>query len=177
VVRALTSTCLLVVSSLLLLLGCAEVPGADSIPACKGGKAEPISIKRVRATLRSHGFTAEPEEREAICGPGEGPEAVAVITNSHFDGPFENIHQHAEIARREGVVICAVRRSPLVRSRADTLQKDFDAPAASPIFNGKKAEFYLANVECTIYPEGDQSGQQVAALDAAMVELEASLRK
>jgi hypothetical protein len=97
---------------------------------------------------------------------------VAQITNVHFDGPDENIDQHDEIGKREGAVFCGVTRGSVW---GKTLRKDPDAPAASPIFSGEKAEFFLGNTVCTIYPDGNGSGEQVAKLDAAMEELAGSL--
>jgi hypothetical protein len=172
--RALTLTCPLLISGVVSLLGCADVPSA-AIPSCEGGRAEPISTQRLRQTLRQHSFTVEPVGRDATCGAGDGPKTLAVLSNVRFDGPFENLDQSDEITEREGMIICGVRSHPFPGQR-NTLGKDLDAPPASPIFNGKKAEFFLANVECAVYPQGGRSGQQVANLDQAMSELEGSLR-
>jgi hypothetical protein len=87
------------------------------------------------------------------------------LTNIFFDGPHKNIQSHRKVSRREGHIGCGLRRGPIW---GPTLESDLDAPPASPIFSGKKAEFKLANLECTIYPEGPRSGVQVRNLQRAM---------
>jgi hypothetical protein len=39
-----------------------------------------------------------------------------------------------------------------------------------PIFSGEKATFSVENVECTVYPNGDESGRQVRNMVSAMKE-------
>lgn len=153
-----------------MLSACADLFLGDDFeaPACSGGEARPLSIQVVARTLREHGFNVQPEGRSEICGGVGAEEVVADLTNVHFDGPYENIESHDEVQRREGMVICAIRRGPLW---GNTLQKDLDAPAASPIFSGPKAVFFLANVECTIYPDEDRRQEQVGRLDRAMTRL------
>ena len=150
----------------------------EETPLCAGGEARPLSISSVSRALREQGFTVARARRSEFCGgPGReviprGKRVVADLTNIHFDGPHENIDQHDEVTDREGHVGCVVLRSDVWGRR---LRADLDAPAASPIFSGDKAQFFLANVECTIYPSGDRKAEQVDNMHRVMRSLEASL--
>lgn len=90
------------------------------------------------------------------------------VTNVLFEGPHENIDAHEEIAAREGHVGCGLRRGPIWGWQLD---EDLDAPPASPIFSGEKAVFSFANVECTLYPEGERREEQIRNLQRAMRDL------
>ena len=68
----------------------------------------------------------------------------------------------------QGTVFCGLRRGPIWRGK---LEQDLDAPASSPIFSGEKATFSVEDVECTVYPNGDESGRQVRNMDPAMKEI------
>jgi hypothetical protein len=140
-------------------------------PRCPERRTQPLAIAEVARTLRGQGFSVARDEGSALCS---APQVAAVLTNIHFDGPNENISVHDEISERQGHVSCAVER----RSAWGTkLHKDLHAPAASPIFSGRKARFWLANVDCTIYPEGPTTEFNVRRLESAMKRLERSIRK
>ncbi len=111
--------------------------------------------------MHRYDFTVRPDRDSVICG-GLGSEAEEMpveLTNSLDD----------EIAEREGTVFCGVRRGPIWGPK---LEKDLDAPASSPIFSGRKAEFSVANVECSIYPNGPRSGAQIRRMERAMEEID-----
>ena len=67
---------------------------------------------------------------------------------------------------REGTLYCGLHARPFPNPE---LRADTDAPAASPIFSGRKAEFALGNFECTLYPEGEETETQVAPLRGAFL--------
>jgi hypothetical protein len=140
-------------------------------PTCPGGRTHPFAIADVARTLREQKFSVARDEGSALCS---APQVAAVLTNIHFDGPNENISNHDEISKREGHVSCAVERRS---ARGAKLRKDLHAPAASPIFSGRKARFWLANVDCVIYPEGRQTESNIRRLEVAMKQLARSLRK
>jgi hypothetical protein len=148
----LLALCVLAVS------GCDEIfVGEPELPRCSGGPASPLSAELVLQTLRGEGLSMGPEEASELCAIHD---VVADFTNGEAN------------ANREGFVGCTVRRAPL---RGNTLRIDPDAAPASPIFSGDKADLWLANVECTIYPEGNDKAGQVARLRRAMEKLEARL--
>jgi hypothetical protein len=155
----------------LLLSGCALDSPSVAAPACIGGKAQPISIERLTRTLGRNGFTAAPEQISDICNVGKGrAKTVAHVTNVHFDDPDADLDEQDAIGRREGTLICGVRRGPVGGKK---LRKDPEVPAASP----EKVEFFLGNVGCTIYPQGSKAKEQVARLNTAMEEMAASLSR
>jgi hypothetical protein len=141
----------------LVVVGCdAFLEDEVALPRCSGKRAVPIETKTVVEALRREGFSAEVQKRSELCS---APDTVAEVSN------FE----HAE----EGALVgCGVREAPL---RGKDLEIDLDAPPASPIFSGDKVLFWLANVECTLYPNGDDEEGQVERLTRAMETLEASL--
>jgi hypothetical protein len=152
----------------LMASGCSEVSSDPQIPKCPGGAAAPLSSTEVATALREQGFSVF-EDDEGCAG---AEDKVMDLTNILFSGPHENISEHAEIGATEGHVGCGLGREPLFGNKLDS---DLEAPAASPFFSGDKAEFLLANVQCTIYPEGDDKAGQVARLQRAMEALEATL--
>jgi hypothetical protein len=142
----------------LALSGCEEIfVGEPETPRCSGGSASPLSAEVVLQTLREEGLTMDSDEESELCAIAD---VVADFTNA------------GENASQEGFVGCTVRREPL---RGNTLRVDLDAPPASPIFSGDKAKLWLANVECTIYPEGDNKAGQVARVQRALEKLETRL--
>ena len=80
----------------------------------------------------------------------------------------------ATFIEREGHVFCGLRRAPIW---GWTLKEDPNAPPASPIFFGDKATFFFANLECTLYPQGERRDQQVRNLQAAVRELVSLARR
>ena len=71
-------------------------------------------------------------------------------------------------ARTEGGLDCFLRRTPIW---GDKLERNLNAGPNSPVYSGQHAWFHYMNVECTMYPGGEQPTQQVAALDSAMERL------
>jgi hypothetical protein len=140
------------------------------VPACGHGPTEPVTIEEALSTLRAHSFTVFVEEESELCGGSLAEEAIGNVVES---GPNRNVSDFEEISKREGMLLCTLRPEPLGDSK---LYVDTDAPPASPIFSGDKAEFGLANFECTLYPEGDGKAEQVARLHDAFRELERGLR-
>jgi hypothetical protein len=151
-------TTVLLALCVLAVSGCEEiVVGEPEPPRCSGGPASPLSAELVLQTLRDEGLTMGLEDESELCAIHD---VVADFTNGEVN------------ASREGFVGCAVRKEPL---RSNTLRVDRDAPPASPIFSGDKAKLWLANVECTIYPEGNDKAGQIARLERALERLEARL--
>jgi len=127
--------------------------------SCAGEQTRPISETILRSTLARHHITVRADPEAVICGTGDPAEDMPVeLTNLDDEG----------LAEAQGNVFCGLRRGPIWGS---TLEKDLDAPASSPIFSGEKAEFSVANVECSVYPRGPESGKQVRNLERAMEEL------
>jgi hypothetical protein len=150
-------------------LGLPDDDGAS--PRCPGGRTQPLAIADVARTLKHHGFSVGRDDGSALCS---AQQVAAVLTNIHFDGPHENISAHDEISEREGHVSCAVERRNVSGTK---LRTDLHAPAASPIFSGRKARFWLANIDCVIYPEGPTTERNVKRLELAMKQLERLVRK
>jgi hypothetical protein len=148
--------------------GCSELLSDPELPKCPGGTAAPLTSAEVATALREEGFSVYEDDEGC-----DGAEDKAIeLTNILFSGPHENISEHAEIGATEGYVGCGVGRKPLFGNQLDS---DLDAPPASPFFSGDKAEFLLANIQCTIYPEGDDKAGQVERLRRALEKLEATL--
>lgn len=116
--------------------------------------------------LRSAGFSVHKAERSDVCSASDIAED---ITNIHFEGKYENTGEHDDISEREGHLGCVLRRNR--GSRRDPVRIDTDAPAASPIFSGRKATFSFANLECTLYPDGDDPESQIERLRLAFERL------
>ena len=166
------------VRALLLTILLAAVGGCDpgSTPsgydqpsqACAREPTAPLTAAELTRTLRANGFTVFPEPGVAICDVPATERMPISVTNVLFEGPHENIDAHEEIAAREGHVGCGLRRGPIWGWQLD---EDLDAPPASPIFSGEKAVFSFANVECTLYPEGERREEQIRNLQRAMRDL------
>jgi len=160
-----------------LMSGCVALPPSSAGKTdCAGEPTLPISAAVLVRTLRRNHFTVYADPSDVVCSssdpvaPSDPEEDMPLsVTNVLFDGPHENIASHDEITKREGHVICGARRGPIWGPK---LNKEFDAPPDSPIFSGEKALFKVANIECTIYPDGSRSGTQVRNLDRAMEEIE-----
>jgi hypothetical protein len=149
--------------------GCAEPPpSSPPSQACVGEKTRPLTATELRRTLRRHGFTVYRTPGDAICDAPVAERMPVSVSNVLFEGPHENIDRHEEISEREGHVFCGLRRGPIWGWRLD---EDLDAPPSSPIFSGDKATFSFANLECTLYPEGERAEIQVRNLQRAVREL------
>ena len=140
---------------LVILAGCAtvEVPSVS----CAPGPARPLEVGHVVARLADHGIAAARSTGvDAMCGSG----VVATVTNTHFDGPHENIDDHDRIAETQGQVICHIEKKPVY-------------PAATQRYEtAKKVIFDLENVECVIYPDEVTRDRQIQNLAEAMNDLE-----
>ena len=167
-------------TTLIAVLGCGcsasqpDLSAPESSQACIDEPTQPLTDTELTQALRRHGFTVYPIPGDAICELAPSERMPISVGNVLFDGPHENIDKHDEISGREGHVSCGLRRAPIWGWKLD---EDLDAPAASPIFSGDKATFKFANLECTIYPEGEQSDQQVRNLQGAVRDLVSLARK
>ena len=162
---ALLTSILMAVAS-----GCARAPRAYEAPSqtCLGEPTQPLTAAELTRALRQHGFHVYRVPGDAIC-EAPAPERMPVsVSNILFEGPHENLDAGDAIREREGHVFCGLRRGPIWRW---TLDEDLDAPPSSPIFSGDKATFFFANLECTLYPEGERSDEQVRNLQLAVREL------
>jgi hypothetical protein len=142
--------------------GCGGVPApAEQDTSCAGDPTRPITADMLKRVLARHGISVRLHYDGVICG---GP-----IGSPEEEMPVELSNDQDEAAmEREGTVFCGLRRGSIWGRK---LEQDFDAPASSPIFSGEKAEFSVANVECSVYPSGDESGRQVRNMAAAMKEI------
>jgi hypothetical protein len=102
---------------------------------CRHGSAQPITADEALSALRVHGFTVYREEESLFCGGDNSAEDV--IANVLQSGPPENFTDPGEITGREGTLYCGLHARPFPNAE---LHADSDAPAASPIFSGRKAE-------------------------------------
>jgi hypothetical protein len=104
--------------------------------------------------LRKHGFVVHQDPTDVICGLDPPADDMPVsLTNADDE---------------EAYLGCGLRRGPIW---GPELTSDLDAPPASPVFSGRKAEFKVANLECTIYPEGPRTEAQIGNLQRAMEKL------
>jgi hypothetical protein len=146
-----------------LATGCGGVPAPateEQDTSCAGEPTKPIAARTLKRVLARHDIHVRLYYEGVICGGSIGSpeeEMPVQLSNDHDEAAME----------REGTVYCGLRRGPIWGGK---LEQDLDAPASSPIFSGEKAEFSVANVECSIYPDGDGSGRQVRNMVAAMKE-------
>jgi hypothetical protein len=150
----------------LLVSSCAELGTDDELTGCPGGTATPTATTAVVDALRSEGIGAY--DYEDGCDGGAADQ-VATVTNVVDTGPHETDSDYDEIVADEGFVLCGIRRKAF---RAHEVDVRPDVPAE---YAGDKTEVWLANVECTIYPEGDDKAGQIARLRRALEKLEATL--
>jgi hypothetical protein len=125
-------------------------------------------------TLRRHGFTVFRIPGDAICYTPVAERMPVSVGNVISEGPHDNYDRRDEITEREGHVFCGLRRGPIWGWKLD---ENLDAPPASPAFSGDKAEFYFANLECKLYPEGERKDAQVRKLQRAIRELVSLARR
>jgi hypothetical protein len=158
----------------LVALGCGCTGTVDDsvadLPsqACVGEPTRPLRASELTRALRRHGFTVFPVPGDAICEAPVAEQKPVSLGNVISEGPHDNYDQRDEITEREGHVFCGLRRGPIWGWKLD---ENLDAPPASPIFSGDKAEFYFANLECTLYPEGERRDRQVRDLQRAVGDL------
>ena len=148
----------------LAAVGATGCTGSESNPLCEGATG-PISSEEVEASLATSGFTVERLDRSFYCGAIEvvNDQIVVHLSNEHI-GSFDERHE------TEGGLDCMLRRTPIWGSK---LEKNLRAGPNSPMYSGEHAWFHLQNVECTMYPGGDDPEGQVARLDEAMTRLAA----
>jgi hypothetical protein len=134
---------------------------AEQDDSCAGDPTRPVTTEVLMRVLARHDVTVRAHYDGVICG--------GAIGSREEEMPVELSNDQDEAAvAREGTVFCGLRRGPIWGRK---LEQDLDAPASSPIFSGEKATFSVANVECTIYPDGDESGRQVRNMVSAMKEI------
>jgi hypothetical protein len=150
---------LLLVGSALALASCdgAAVVAVDGLPECSGAAASPLMTKRVLEALREQGIDAFSEEKAGACVDDS---VAASITNVVLD---------EDTPAGQGNVFCTVYRAPVFRG---DLEEETDDGLLSL---GGETDFSLANVDCSVYPHGDDEDAQIARLRRAMQALEASL--
>jgi hypothetical protein len=164
----------LVIASLFLFAaaGCTEAiaDGSDA-PVCEGRPTQPVTKAQLEQVLKEQGYRMYEDRESGSCSAVDIE--VLLVNLPVSDADIAAGDDKSKIMERYGHVICDLRRAPL--SLKPGLHRDLDAPAASPIFNGPKAKFWIANAACTIYPDdgGDYSvDSQVRRLERAMEELE-----
>ncbi|MGH3101201.1 MAG: hypothetical protein ACRDPU_09425, partial [Thermoleophilia bacterium] len=124
---------------------------AEQDTSCAGDPTKPVTTEMLKRVLAGRDITVRAHYDGVICG--------GAIGSREEEMPVELSNDQDEAAmEREGTVFCGLRRGPIWGRK---LEQDLDAPASSPIFSGEKATFSVANVECTVYPDGDESGRQV----------------
>lgn len=130
-----------------------------------GEPTRPLTSTDLVRTLRQHGFTVFPIPGDAICDAPVAERMPVSVGNVISEGRNDNYDRRDEITEREGHLFCGLRRSPIW---GWTLDENLNAPPASPVFSGDKVEISFANLECTLYPEGDRKHIQVRNLQRAV---------
>jgi hypothetical protein len=139
----------------------AVASSAEEDDSCAGDPTRPVTGEVLKRVLAAHDITVRAHYDGVICG--------GAIGSREEEMPVELSNDRDEAAmERQGTVFCGLRRGPIWGRK---LEQDLDAPASSPIFSGEKATFSVANVECTVYPVGDESGRQVRNMVSAMKEI------
>jgi hypothetical protein len=143
----------------LALTACDEaaVVAVGEEPKCSGAPASPLKTERVLEALEQEGIDAFPEERSSACVDDS---VVASVTNVMLD---------EETPAGQGNVFCTVYRK---RAYGNRLEEETDRGLLSL---GGETDFWLANLDCSVYPHGDDEDAQIARLRRAMEALEASL--
>ena len=148
----------LVVALTAVVTGCTGSPapvGDKPNLACLDEPTRPLTARDVTRVLRHYGFPVQRAGDQAVCDAAPGERMPVSLTNYDHDEatPF---------------VSCGLRREPIWGWKLD---EDLDAPPSSPIFSGRKAEFSFANLECSVYPEGEDTDQQIRRMQRAVHEL------
>jgi len=73
--------------------------------------------------------------------------------------------EHEATRQREGVVLCSLRPHPQGGAR----------PVAQRAGEDGEIDFVLANLECTIFPQGERSEEQVRRLESSFAALQRTL--
>lgn|SRR5829696_1753050 len=168
------------VAAILVAVGCGcggQVDDSvDDLPsqACVSEPTRPLTASELMGTLRRHGFTVFRIPGDAICVAPVAERMPVSVGNVLSEGPHENYDRRDEITEREGHVFCGLRRGPIWGWKLD---ENLDAPPASPLFSGDKAEFNFANLECTLYPKGARKDVHVRNLQRAVRDLASLARR
>jgi hypothetical protein len=152
---------------LLLSVGCTAC-GANLVPRprCSGGATQPLTRELVLRELRRSGFAVN-----ATTGGQDCAFADAALAYSISNAP-EDSDAYNRIQKQQGTVFCLLYRHAVFDA---ALAGDLHEHAASPMFHGRKAHFWLTNLECRLYAGEQRQDQQVQALHAAMKRIAAQL--
>jgi hypothetical protein len=157
------------VVALLLVTGCGGgggdvtpvvEPGAGS--SCRGGAARPIPVRRVVAAFRRNGFSVYATTKSLGC---EFSDKAYVVTNADYDIDPD---KYQRIQNTEGTINCSLSTSSIYPGKP---QLDLHAPAYSPIFHGRKADFSFANLDCVLYAGDARANEQVGRFARVVKEL------
>ena len=121
--------------------------------------ASPLTEATVVTVLREHGIGVRRDTDTC-----HAPDVAAELINVRFDGPDAEAERNA-VERREGVVWCFLHARPAAGA-GTTVQRDGVDVEVS---------FTLANLECTIFPEGEPSAPKIERLERAFAALARSL--
>jgi hypothetical protein len=147
--RRLTKSVIALVVGLGGLTACGSGVISSGEP-CVGGTTSPITINALAKALSHQGLDLEAQKRSALCGAGVGV--------AHLESPDADANT--------GLMSCIVRRRPIYAHPKRLRKRDSSYP---------KTQFFLANVECSIYPHDDADSQRRASLEQALRELERQL--
>ena len=140
-----------------------EAPPADQIEpwpdlqalACMPGRAGPIRVDRATQALQRAGFDVGPDD--SACGGG-------IATGlSNLPADFDP----TDLLSQDGYLSCVVHTGE--NGIWFILRQDFGPGAPDPV------ERSFENVDCTLWVEGPQADERIAALDAALDELKREL--
>jgi hypothetical protein len=141
--------------------------------SCQDAVGEPLKAKHIVAAYRSEGFTMRSLEESFYCDPSNfGPIGASAVIVADVSNR-RSVTQDEDVVAREGWATCLVERGS--RRFDPGLRADLDRGPDSPIFSGTKAVFGLANVTCSLYPQGDGGDEQIRRAHAAMRRLERQL--
>lgn len=148
------------------------LPGGDAFVEdgpCRDELGKPLKARDVVTAFRAEGFSVSSLDMSFYCEPSHSDGETAIADVSNQEGPVDGADE------REGWATCHVYRdggAPPYR-----LDADLEVGPDSPIFSGTKAQFSLANVNCSLYPsyEGNAGRAQVRKAHEAMKRLERRL--
>jgi hypothetical protein len=145
--RPFTTFAVVIVFAVGGLVACSS-SASSSQPRCVGGSSTPITANALAKALAHQGLLLEAQKRSPFCGA---------------DG-VTDLQKQGDANR--GLVACLVRRRPIYAHPKRLRRRDSSYP---------KTQFFMANVECTIYPHGNADLRRRASLQQALRELERQL--
>jgi hypothetical protein len=145
--RPFTTSAMVIVFAVGGLVACSSSV-SSSQPRCVGGSSTPITANALAKALSHQGLVLEAQKRSPLCG-------ASGVTDLQKQGDANR-----------GLVACLVRRRPIYAHPKRLRRRDSSYP---------KTQFFLANVECTIYPHGNADLRRRASLEQALRELERQL--